>query len=563
MTISSEARQLIVCCDGTNNNLTGGRADTNVVKFLRWVGVAGSNQVVFYDPGVGNPDTLPGATPWDQVVRVSRRLAGLALGRGVYENIAEAYEFLMQQYRPGDEIYIFGFSRGAFTARSIGGMVNMFGILRPQMRSMVPTLLHVYFSDRAGDRARTTEDVANQIKDNFCDDAGRVAAVHFVGVWDTVASVGMPPFAARMTSKPTIRGKRFVHVRQALALDEHRVPFKPRLYDDRPGEIGPGQTLKQEWFRGAHCDVGGGYPPDRSAISNETLAWMLVEAHECGLRLDSSKVPLKVRAALVEALDPGLIGRPPIVHSEVYLNCLWAVAGLTVRSTTTLEIEGQPDIHVIPKEHESVRETPLAFPENSAWACPRPTREKLELGLLAALTIILYLGIGSLLAPAADPSVRGWISGVPQYVLANFQFVAWQLAGCWHEMAIDDALRHFHSPRSAALVGLFFLVPCCATILAWFVARAFAQLAGFNRAAAKPNRFVMLLGRALPALVIADVAEDLLTLSLVTVSIWADSYSMCAIAIFVSLASIAKFIAGTGVLILVAWGSGARARKEG
>ena len=142
-------RQIVLLCDGTNNNLTGQHEDTNVVKLCTLLAADPDPQrLVFYDPGVGNPGELPGATTWDQFRRTLDRVSGLAFGRGVYENMVESYLFLMRHYRPGDQIFIFGFSRGAFTARSVAGLVNLFGILRPHMESMVPTLLHVYFADR-------------------------------------------------------------------------------------------------------------------------------------------------------------------------------------------------------------------------------------------------------------------------------------------------------------------------------------------------------------------------------------------------------------------------------
>lgn len=186
-------RQIVLCCDGTNNNLTGGDSDTNVVRLCQLLRQHGdARQQVFYDPGVGNPGELPGATVWDSINRYSERLAGLAFGRGVYENMAECYQFLMQHHQPGDELYIFGFSRGAFTARSVAGLVNMFGILQPHMVSMVPSLLHIYFSDRGGggDSARR---IARQATELFAEPHSRHVNIHFVGVWDTVASVGMPP----------------------------------------------------------------------------------------------------------------------------------------------------------------------------------------------------------------------------------------------------------------------------------------------------------------------------------------------------------------------------------
>ena len=169
---ASTPRQIVLCCDGTNNNLTGGENDTNVVRLCHLLRQHGdTRQLVFYDPGVGNPGELPGATVWDSINRYGERLAGLAFGRGVYENMAECYQFLMSSYQPGDEIYVFGFSRGAFTARSVAGRVNMFGILQPHMVSMVPSLLHVYFSDR-GSRGDSARRIARQATQLFADPFG-------------------------------------------------------------------------------------------------------------------------------------------------------------------------------------------------------------------------------------------------------------------------------------------------------------------------------------------------------------------------------------------------------
>ena len=142
------ARQLIICCDGTNNNLTGRVRDTNVTKLCELFAPDANAQLLYYDPGVGNPGLLPGASLTDQFSRFSERLYGLAFGKGVYENIAQAYLFLMRHYQPGDQIFLLGFSRGAFTARSIGGLVTQFGLLRPAMDDLVPTLQHIYFSDQ-------------------------------------------------------------------------------------------------------------------------------------------------------------------------------------------------------------------------------------------------------------------------------------------------------------------------------------------------------------------------------------------------------------------------------
>lgn len=548
-------RQLIVCCDGTNNNLTAGREDTNVVKFLRWVGAPGSGQHVFYDPGVGNPGALPGATLWDRYRRLGERIAGLAFGRGVYENVAEAYQFLMQSHQPGDELYFFGFSRGAFTARSAAGLVNMFGILRPHMQSMVPTLLHIYFSHRRGTAEAEAQERAGQIRESFCDPEKRAVPIHFVGVWDTVASVGMWPVDAKMTARPGIGGKRFVHVRQALALDEHRGPFKPRLYLDRAEDADPHQSVVQRWFRGAHCDVGGGYPPARSVISNEALAWMLAEAASVGLRLDESRVPRLEQDAIRDALDPGLVGRPPIIHSETYDNCLWAVAGLAIRRPRVVEIDGEGEVRVEAVEHPSAKAS-LAFPQGSVWARPRPAKEKVELAALALLATLLYFGMGSLLVPADSGSVAAWLAGIPAYLDANTRFVQWQLLA-WAGLPAPA----FASPAWAIVADLF-LVPCYATLLAWWVSWAFARVAGFTRAHDAPRPFACLLGRALPCLVVSDVLENALTLLLLWLAPVAEGRLLSSVGALVAAAAAAKLAALAGVAWLLAWGLIARARKD-
>jgi hypothetical protein len=541
-------RQLIVCCDGTNNNLTGGRADTNVVKMLPWMGRRGSNQVVFYDPGVGNAGTLPGATLWDGFARKRERIEGLALGRGVYENVAECYLFLMANYREDDQIFFFGFSRGAFTARSVAGIVHQFGILPGHMQSLVPTLLHAYFSSRKGTGQDAVNAIAKDIRANFC--ADRQPVVHFVGVWDTVASVGMWPFAARMTARPTIKGKRFVHVRQALALDEHRGPFKPRVYLDNAEDLSPGQTVVQRWFRGAHCDAGGGYLPARSVISNEALAWMLTEAKGCGLRLDMANVPAITREAVLEALNPELIGKPPIIHSETYDNCLWAIGGLTVRDTTKVDIDGESPGIVKAVEHESVVNSPLEFKKNTVWARPRPLRDKLDLMGLALVMGAIFMGMGMLLSL---PNLTSFSEVWDAARKANTSFAQWQLL--WWMAQVPDvrsAIPGFLNPRLAIVADLLFIM-CYATILAWWVAWSFARIARFNRGNARPPRFLNLLGRALPALVFADIAEDVLTfLTLWAAPEWGRRLSLV-LGAAMSLASLVKWVGLAGVATLLLW----------
>ena len=350
---TASTRQIVICCDGTNNNLTGRMRDTNVVKLCQLLSDDPKSEVLtFYDPGVGNPGELPGATVWDTITRRAERIAGLAFGRGVYENMAECYQFLMDHYRPGDQIYIFGFSRGAFTARSVAGLINQFGVLRAHMRSMVPTLIHTYFADRGSSEAQRKA-IAAQTCKLFAPSDAQYVEIHFVGVWDTVASVGMWPFSAKFTAIPTIKGKRFRHVRQALALDEHRAQFEPRLYVDDNGtyqtENASVATLEQRWFRGVHCDVGGGYGNGDTAISDEALAWLLFEAVTCGLRLESNGNALGSEAAVLSAVALDYPQSTNItIHSELYSNCLWALMGCPSHRGKSADAQGKNAWQMVP-----------------------------------------------------------------------------------------------------------------------------------------------------------------------------------------------------------------------
>lgn len=537
-----QPRQLIICCDGTSNNVTGGMADTNVVKFTRCIGHEHANQVLYYDPGVGNPGELPGTTLWDRFNRWRERVAGLAFGRGVYENIAEAYRFLMANYTPGDQIFVFGFSRGAFTARCIGGLVNQFGILRDHMETLVPTLLHVYFSDRKGSEERFRL-IASQITHDFCAPECRQVPVYFTGVWDTVASVGMAPFVAKITAKPTIAKKRFVHVRQALALDEHRGPFKPRPYVDPNGPVDPGQTMRQLWFRGSHCDVGGGYEGSRCQIADEALAWMIDEARRCDLRLTSRDLPLSDYQRILKAIrDPRLVGQPTIVHSETYFNCLWAIPGLTIRNPSLVEMDDGPAIPVKAEAHDSAK-TALDFPKDTVWVHPRP---KKVLAIVALAAVLLYFLMGLLLMPPLGPDAS-FSSIISAAADANNRFGGWQLL--WWTDGSLLAFEDFRLPRWALVVDVAFLA-AYAYLFAWFAVRGFAYFVRFTELSSRPGIGIRFLGSSLAVAVVADVVENFLTWILISLAA-NDGPAEMALGYLMSVAFAVKLLALVGVMILV------------
>jgi len=325
-------RNLVLFFDGTGNIL-GNSRDTNVVKLMRMVKkqepyAEALRQIVYYDPGVGTTNEFPPAGIGSTFRALMARLQGLALGTGAFDDVAEGYEFLCRTYQPGDRIWLFGFSRGAFTARAVGGMVNMYGLVYASGLPMVRTLVRTYFSDpkkvagRGPDPQVQATDVGLNNRDRFACDVieqfslGRTPLIHFTGVWDTVESIGLTG-GVTITNSKAIEHKRFVHIRHALALHETRQKYAPRVY--QPPKFTEDEQLvrsfEQIWFRGVHSDIGGSYK--EAGLSNITLSWMAKEAEARGLELsDSPPTP--------GASDERL-------HDQVLDSPYWLLTGLNTR----------------------------------------------------------------------------------------------------------------------------------------------------------------------------------------------------------------------------------------
>ena len=510
----ADVRQLVVCCDGTNNTLTGGQRDTNVLllfeQLSRW---PAGNQRLYYDPGVGAPDGLPATGLFEPLVQAVERAVSLAVGRGIYENIGQAYLFLCREYRRGDQVFLFGFSRGAFTVRAVAGMINMFGLVRPEHEPLLPTLLRIYFAGaednldmlstltegmrklmRGGRRSPGRRELAEQVRLNFTEPEGRVAPVHFVGVWDTVESVGIRGLRKSISNKATMKGKRFVHVRHALSLDEHRYAFLPRYYEDR-APLDPGQTLAQVWFRGVHSDVGGGaaFAP-QAGLSRTALDWMLQEAHAAGLRCGPVPVP--------EPLPESLL------HDQLYATPWWAVAGMALRHPA--DAPGG-NVHGLslqaPAEHPTAAIVPATL-----WAQWRSWGALAFALVWCALWFVL--SGAQMQAPGErfelfEPS--RWMQAGPA-VEAGARFAWEQFAALWRPAAawaaIDARSAAGAAPaRALWLDGLF--VVGYAYLLSRLASRAFAWLARWRRVGdAQPSWDRLPLGRALPTLLIGDVVEN-------------------------------------------------------
>lgn len=276
-------KNIVVCCDGTGNDFSG--QPTNVAKLFAALDRSDPTaQVAFYDPGVGT-DTEPGAQ--NVFARSYRKITGLAFGRGVFRNVIDGYGFLMENYERGDRVYLFGFSRGAYTARALAGMLHKIGLLERGATSLLPYALRLF---RTFPRRRKKQDEHWEEVRRFRESFTRPCRTHFVGAWDTVNSIGawgtvksLRPLrtiglqgGTRLNytaSNPGIR-----HGRHAVSIDEKRSHFRTNLWNQVHSD-----DHQEVWFAGVHSDVGGGYA--ETGLSDVALRWMLDAASRFQLLL--------------------------------------------------------------------------------------------------------------------------------------------------------------------------------------------------------------------------------------------------------------------------------------
>lgn len=259
-------KRLVICFDGTWKRAQDTHV-SNIEKIARTVRseADGVQQTVYYVGGVGAS------------YKVDRVLGG-SLGLGLSNNLMSAYRFLALNYARGDHVYVFGFSRGAFTARSLVGMIDRVGLVRSDalIRGALGTAEERY-RQGAGTPARLAETSA-EFKQDCCHDH---VCIPFLGVFDTVEALGPK---ARFHNIDFLDDAVAVG-RQALAIDERRRIFWPRLWTGSP-ELAASGRVRQVWFEGFHSDVGGGVAP--TGLPDTTLLWMAAEATRQGLVFDGA-----------------------------------------------------------------------------------------------------------------------------------------------------------------------------------------------------------------------------------------------------------------------------------
>ncbi|MDE8654330.1 DUF2235 domain-containing protein [Novosphingobium album (ex Liu et al. 2023)] len=266
------ARNIIVCCDGTSNQPSNDA--TNVAKLTEVLVKDPAQQLVYYHPGLGTM-AAPGFTT--RVGSWGARTAGLALGYGLKDDLRDAYIYIMNHWRPGDRLFLFGFSRGAYTVRALASLIRLYGLAMAGNEALVPYAVQMMWPSNDGEgHFDETMRKAKQFKVSLTTGD---CPIYFMGVWDTVSSVG---WINNPVSFPHTRtNDAIAHVRHAVAIDERRAFFRTNLFDTAPG-----QDLRQVWFPGDHCDVGGGYPEAESGMSKYPLEWMISEAAAKGLLID-------------------------------------------------------------------------------------------------------------------------------------------------------------------------------------------------------------------------------------------------------------------------------------
>lgn len=381
-------KRLVFCFDGTSNTLDR-EFPTNVA--LTAAAVCNTSptgpQIVYYDEGVGSTR--------------NDAFKGGAFGAGLYDKVVEAYKFLVFNYEPGDDIFIFGFSRGAYTARSFAGLIHHVGVVNSCFADQIKVATALYQKRDAGnpsnglgvltafrrqfvlDCCANDEDLAWR-KDNIVGfDPNRVPVVRirYIGVWDTVKTIGSSVFGDRDDDGEFDEAEFHDHhlhssvdsARHAVALDERRKKFNVTLWDNvdavnlaRGFAVdAPDRPYQQLWFPGDHGSVGGG--GDVRGLSDEGLEWVLDGAKAAGLALDTSTV------SRIYGIRPDILA--PLENSS---KTDWSVASIGMKLLPKADRAGPTAMHEV------------AQSSILRWAAPKdtlPERQPYRPGSLESIAL--------------------------------------------------------------------------------------------------------------------------------------------------------------------------------
>ncbi len=320
------AKNIIICCDGTGNEIKENQS--NVLKFFR-VLEKDNKQVAYYDPGIG---TISDSGEYARLKNKSKAVFGLATGYGLDANVLDAYKFLVHHYQKQDEIYLFGFSRGAYTTRVLAGFINMVGLIKPEQINLCGYALTAY------KQASEEDDFSIAWRFQEVMNTQRIT-IKFIGCWDTVGSVIVPrPDRLYFPSKqslPYVKRNPCVQVfRHAIAIDERRRMFRinlwdePQLFKSNPfvkDEKAVDQDIEQIWFPGVHSDIGGGYPEKESGAAKLSLKWMVDEAEKHGLVFRKAMVKRLVHGKNPKNSKRHYVSPDPQADLHYSMNPVWQI----------------------------------------------------------------------------------------------------------------------------------------------------------------------------------------------------------------------------------------------
>jgi uncharacterized protein (DUF2235 family) len=263
---------IVLCFDGTGGTVRA-TGNSNVVRLFEMLS-NDDKQLTYYDPGVG---TFSSGGTWTPAAQWLSRAFGLLFGAGMRTQLEEAYAFLINHWKPYDDIFIFGFSRGAYCARALTGLLHLIGVMRPGSDNLVQYAVSNYAREKPkwrNNEWQQAHEFARAMSRHV--DGHTSVPVKYLGIWDTVKAPGV---LARSMEWPYTRQLPNVAAgRHAVAIDEKRRPFREYLVNQKEGH----KTIEEVWFAGVHSDIGGGYE-DEPRLGDIALVWMTKGAQDAGL----------------------------------------------------------------------------------------------------------------------------------------------------------------------------------------------------------------------------------------------------------------------------------------
>jgi uncharacterized protein (DUF2235 family) len=341
--VAKMRKNIVLLLDGTSNQISQDR--TNILRLYQTM-TKDDSQIVYYDPGVG---TFGGDGSWFRTENKIREFWGLATGMGLDDNVKKAYRFLIENYNADkspdagerDRIMIFGFSRGAYTARVLAGFIHAIGLMKAHNLNLLDYAYRAYKGvDEQDDHEASSFKEVRLFERTLGTDR---PPIRLLGLFDTVASlIESGRSGIRLKSHAfSSRNKSVESVLHAVAVDERRTMFQPQLWE--PGQEYWGnpfnrkgarpQDVKEVWFAGGHGDIGGGYSENRSALAKVALAWMIREANARDVQFRTQSVNA---IALGTREDDQHIPPNPLADASETLTLPWRLVELIPRRKPSL-----------------------------------------------------------------------------------------------------------------------------------------------------------------------------------------------------------------------------------